>query len=231
MVIEIPTFSKTWVNGIAAGLTLSFAGAASVICSAGIENISIALLVKACIFPIGLMLIAFSGFSLFTGNVYTLARLPKLGFERYLGLLSCSWLANCLGCIAAAFAVFMSAGHLFPEAFIIAAEAKVAANPFQLFTSGMFANMCVCLAVALAHKRTAIISKSIYIFLPIMLFIVMGWEHSIANMFTLTYGMLCGAEVGIVEAIARNLVPVTLGNFFGGWLILLLMGFNNDSGE
>ena len=63
------TFSKTWINGIAAGVALSIAGAASIMYSAGIENQSVATLVKSAIFPMGLMLIVFSGFSLFTGNV------------------------------------------------------------------------------------------------------------------------------------------------------------------
>ena len=223
------TFSKTWINGIAAGVALSIAGAASIMCSAGIENQSVATLVKSAIFPMGLMLIVFSGFSLFTGNVYNFARVPKMSLSRYIALLTCNWFANFLGAFCISLAIAMTCKNVYPEVFATIAENKIAPDPLLLLSSGIFANMCVCLAVALAQKAQTLIAKALCIFIPVSFFVCMGWEHSIANMFYLPYGILMGANITVGQAIFFNLVPVTVGNIIGGIIILLLVSYNAKS--
>ncbi|NLS76013.1 MAG: formate/nitrite transporter family protein, partial [Chloroflexi bacterium] len=55
---------------------------------------------------------------------------------------------------------------------------------------------------------------------PIMAFVAMGMEHSIANMFFIPLGMFQGANVTIGQFLWNNLVPVTLGNIVGGSLLV-----------
>jgi formate/nitrite transporter FocA (FNT family) len=61
-----------------------------------------------------------------------------------------------------------------------------------------------------------IISKSIGIWIPVMLFVTMGFEHSIANMFFIPAGIFAGADVTWAEFGINNLIPATLGNIVGG---------------
>ena len=53
------------------------------------------------------------------------------------------------------------------------------------------------------------------IILPIAAFVVLGMEHSVANMFLLPLGLIAGAQGGWGDVIA-NIAPVTLGNVIGG---------------
>ena len=63
------------------------------------------------------------------------------------------------------------------------------------------------------------------VFLPVMLFVLCGFEHSVANMFYIPAGMFQGAFTGaaapsILEFLLRNLLPVTIGNIIGGAIIV-----------
>ena len=60
-----------------------------------------------------------------------------------------------------------------------------------------------------------------------MTFVVAGFEHSVANMYYLTAGLLTAAQTGAAaegltwgRALACNLLPVTLGNLVGGVLLV-----------
>ena len=68
--------------------------------------------------------------------------------------------------------------------------------------------------------RKDIFEKALGCWLPVMAFVVLGYEHSIANMFFIPLGMMEGAGIGIIEAITANLIPATLGNIVGGALLV-----------
>jgi formate/nitrite transporter FocA (FNT family) len=63
-------------------------------------------------------------------------------------------------------------------------------------------------------------SKIIGIYLPIWLFVAVGYEHSIANMFTVQMGMILGANLSVAKYILCVLIPVVLGNILGGGLFV-----------
>ncbi|WGX76437.1 formate/nitrite transporter family protein [Paraclostridium bifermentans] len=58
-----------------------------------------------------------------------------------------------------------------------------------------------------------------------MLFVLCGFEHSIANMFFIPMGMALGADVSILQLIF-NLIAVTLGNIVGGAIIVPYIYYN-----
>ena len=60
------------------------------------------------------------------------------------------------------------------------------------------------------------------IWFPVMAFVAIGYEHSIANMFFIPAAIFNGAPVGWGEFIFNNLIPATLGNILGG---SVLVGF------
>ena len=55
---------------------------------------------------------------------------------------------------------------------------------------------------------------------PVMCFVAIGLEHSIANMFFIPMGMLNGADVSIGQMLTANLIPATIGNIVGGALFV-----------
>jgi formate/nitrite transporter FocA (FNT family) len=55
--------------------------------------------------------------------------------------------------------------------------------------------------------------------LPIMTFFALGFEHSVVNMFVIPSGMMLGAPISLGQALLWNLLPVTLGNLFAGALL------------
>ena len=60
------------------------------------------------------------------------------------------------------------------------------------------------------------------VWFPIMAFVALGLDHSVANMFLLPLGMLRGAEITVAQMFTKNLIPVTLGNIVGGALCVMM---------
>ena len=92
---------------------------------------------------------------------------------------------------------------------------------------GILCNFLVCIAVWMASAAKSVPGKILAVFFPIMTFVVAGFEHSVANMYYLTAGLLTAAQTGAAaegltwgRALACNLLPVTLGNLVGGVLLV-----------
>ena len=100
---------------------------------------------------------------------------------------------------------------------IAVSEGKVKLDFLSAMIRGIGCNWLVCLAVWLANASDDIIGKIVGIWFPIMAFVCIGFEHSVANMFFIPLGMFLGAEgVNCGTIIINNLVPVTIGNIIGG---------------
>jgi formate/nitrite transporter FocA (FNT family) len=95
------------------------------------------------------------------------------------------------------------------------AAAKAGLDPGQAILRGALCNALVCLAVWLTFAARTAAGKILAILWPISAFVLMGLEHSVANMFLLPAGMLAGADIAPAAALA-NLAWVTLGNVIGG---------------
>jgi formate/nitrite transporter len=98
---------------------------------------------------------------------------------------------------------------------------------------GIGCNWLVCLAVWMALAARQTVGKVAAIFFPIMGFVALGFEHSVANMYFVPTGILLKSVVGLetpagyapevlgwAPFLLRNLVPVTLGNLIGGGLFV-----------
>ncbi|WP_311199268.1 formate/nitrite transporter family protein [Leisingera aquaemixtae] len=95
------------------------------------------------------------------------------------------------------------------------AEAKSALSPVEAFLRGALCNGLVCLAVWLSSRPARRRARSLRCFWPITAFVLLGLEHSVANMFFFPQGWAAGADVSL-HAAAANLFWVTLGNIAGG---------------
>ena len=99
-------------------------------------------------------------------------------------------------------------------------EAKVSAGFWVLFLRGIGCNWLVCLAIWLAVASDDVAGKILGIWFPIMAFVALGFEHSIANMFFIPLGIFYGAQVSWYQFFVTNLIPVTVGNIVGGSLFV-----------
>jgi formate/nitrite transporter len=110
------------------------------------------------------------------------------------------------------------------------AAAKAALPFWEAFFKGVLCNILVCLGVWLALAGRSVVDKVFAIIFPISAFVAAGFEHSVANMYFIPLGILLKDQVGqgIAEnlswlALWSNLLPVTLGNIFGGSVMVALV--------
>lgn len=89
---------------------------------------------------------------------------------------------------------------------------------FTAFIKGILCNWFVTLGVVLPFTTRSVIGKAIATFVPIYLFFGMGWEHLVVNMFIMPSAMLFGAPITLSDWWIGNELPVTIGNFVGGFL-------------
>ena len=203
------------MNSIGAGAVLSLAAATAVIAGGPAASPEWAALIKAVIFPIGLILIIMANLSLFTGNIYSYGACVANGCNKWqaLGLLVISWFGNLIGSIWVAYGVRISIPGFDLHALENVANVKVLIPYPQLFVLAVFCNMLVCYAVSMARRNTGVL-KLFGIFFPIFLFVFFGFEHSIADMFYMLF-----VEKFSVQNYLAFLGIATAGNIIGGVLV------------
>ena len=215
MTYQLPRPFITFLNSIGAGAVLSLAAATAVIAGGPAASPEWAALIKAIIFPIGLILIIMANLSLFTGNIYSYGACVANGCNKWqaLGLLIISWFGNLIGSIWVAYGVRISIPGFDLHAIERVANSKTLISYPQLFVLAIFCNMLVCYAVSMARRNTGVL-KLFGIFFPIFLFVFFGFEHSIADMFY----MLFTEEFSAHNYLAF-LGIATAGNIVGGVLV------------
>jgi formate/nitrite transporter len=87
---------------------------------------------------------------------------------------------------------------------------------FTVFVRGMLCNWMVSMGVVGAMISTSVSGKVIAMWMPVMLFFFMGFEHSIVNMFLFPFSMIMGGDFTIADYLLWNELPVALGNLVGG---------------
>lgn len=219
MTYQLPRPFITFLNSIGAGAVLSLAAATAVIAGGPAASPEWAALIKAILFPIGLILIIMANLSLFTGNIYSYGACVANGCNKWqaLGLLVISWFGNLIGSIWVAYGVRISIPGFDLHALEQVANSKILIPYPQLFVLAVFCNMLVCYAVSMARRNTGVL-KLFGIFFPIFLFVFFGFEHSIADMFY----MLFTEEFSAHNYLAF-LGITTAGNIIGG---ILVTGFD-----
>ncbi|MBI3327301.1 MAG: formate/nitrite transporter family protein, partial [Nitrospinae bacterium] len=190
-------------------------------------------------FSLGLILVIVGGAELFTGNNLLLMAWAsgKVTTTRLLRNWAIAYVGNFVGALSTAVGVYLSRQWTFGEYHIGAtaltiANAKVNYGFVAAFSLGVFCNGLVCLAVWLCFSARTTTDKILAIMLPITAFVAGGFEHSIANIYFIPMGMLVRGDLRVLEVAGKsaeqvanltwtgflwdNLLPVTLGNMFGG---------------
>ena len=89
-----------------------------------------------------------------------------------------------------------------------------------VFIRGMLCNWMVSMGVVGAMISTSVSGKWLAMWMPIMLFFYMGFEHSIVNMFLFPFSLIMGGNFTIGDYLLWNELPVALGNLVGGLLFV-----------
>ena len=214
-----------------AGAYIAFGGLLAVVASAGMLKagapVGLEKFVFGAVFPVGLIIVVIAGSELFTGNVMFMTLGLLDGSASFGGLAKhwvISWIFNFVGALFVAYVLAFMGGivpadptNAIAAKAIAVSEAKVKLDFVTAMIRGIGCNWLVCLAVWLANASDDVIGKILGIWFPIMAFVCIGFEHSVANMFFIPLGMFLGAEgVNWGSIIIGNLIPVTIGNIIGG---------------
>jgi formate transporter len=221
----------TLIRSYMAGATLALAAAFAVTINVQTGQP----LAGAILFPVGFVMLLLLGFDLLTG-VFVLAPLAVIdkrpgctwgGVLRNWGLVFCG---NFAGALTTAFlmAVYFTYGFsIEPNAVgqklasigvdrTLGYSAYGFAGWMTIFVRGMLCNWMVSAGVVGAMISTHVSGKVIAMWMPIMLFFYMVFEHSIVNMFLFPMAMMMGGDFSIADYFLWNEIPTVLGNLVGG---------------
>lgn len=225
----------TLIRSIMGGAILTIAAAFAVTVSVTTGSP----LLGAVLFPVGFVMLYLLGYDLLTG-VFVLAPLAWLdrrpgvtlgGVMRNWGLV---FIGNFIGAFAIAVLMaivvtngFATAPNAVGEAIGHIGEGRTvgyaehgAAGMLTLFVRAVLCNAMVAMGVVLAMVSKDVIGKIVAMWMPIMLFFFMGFEHSIVNMFLFPSGLLLGGDFTIMDYLIWNEIPTVLGNLVGGLLFV-----------
>ena len=228
-----------FVLGILAGAYIGFGGLLSTTVTfdaASKWGIGFSKILSGATFSVGLMLVVIAGAELFTGNNLMVSSVMtrEITFGAMLKRWGVVYLANFVGSIFLAILFYFSGLWKTGDGALGAAAVKIAYNKVALsfgeaLWRGIGCNWLVCLAVWMALAARQVIGKIFAIFFPIMAFVAIGFEHSVANMYFIPTGILLMNGAGFtnvpgvdpsllcwVNFLWRNLLPVTIGNIIGG---------------
>jgi nitrite transporter len=184
----------------------------------------------AITFGAAIILIAYGGGDLFTGNTFyfTYAALrKKVAWPLVIKLWSTSYLGNIIGAVF--FALLIWTTGLFDDpsvnGFLLSvAEKKIQLPTDELFFRGILCNWLVCLAFFIPMSLKGDGPKLFTMVLFVFCFFISGYEHSIANMCTFAIALvLPHSETVSIAGVLHNLIPVTIGNLLGGAIFMGVM--------
>jgi len=205
-------------------------------------------LIGGLVFSLGLILVVVAGAELFTGNnLLTIAWLGgEVPFRRVLRNWVTVFAGNLVGSLALAGLMFLTRQWVASDYAVGVTAIRIAADKVALpfwtaLMRGILCNALVCLAVWLCSGARSVADKILAIVFPITAFVASSFEHSIANMYFVPYGMLLNTQPAMVEAATaagvtaeqlgrltvvgffNNLIPVTIGNVIGGAVMVGMM--------
>lgn len=221
---------KMVILGMFAGFFIGFAGIASTTAASTVGNPSLAKLVGAMVFPAGMAMVLIAGSELFTGNTLIILAVleRKISVMRMLKSWLFVFIGNFIG--AAMVAVGVVLGHT-PDLFgadlaasVVAAGASRCNLGFgEAVVRGILCNVLVCIAVWMSFAAKNVSGKLLTSFWPVMVFVLCGFEHSVADMYFGTAALLASWEYGIaaeglsvLNFFVNCIIPVTIGNIIGG---------------
>jgi formate/nitrite transporter len=192
-------------------------------------------IIGALLFPVGFVMLNLFGFDLLTG-VFVLTPLalidkrPGVTFSGVLRNWGLVFVGNFAGALTTAFLMAFVTTFGFTqapdkvgtvignigEARTLGYAAHGVAGMATLFLRGALCNWMVSAGVVGAMISTTVPGKVIAMWMPILVFFYMVFEHSVVNMFLFPAGLMLHAPFSILDYFIWNEIPTVLGNLVGG---------------
>lgn len=198
---------KTFVSAILAGMCVGFGG----IVFLSVDN----KIVGAALFTVGLFVICTFGLNLFTGKACYIFENDR----KYCLMLPVIWAGNLVGTGIIALLMGLTRNAGIAEKAMALCQVKLNDSLLSLFVLGILCNIFIYIAVEGFKNNPHELGKYLSLFFGVMVFILSGTEHCIADMF---YFWMAGAWSGRA---AVCILTITLGNVVGGVVFPLLRSF------
>jgi formate/nitrite transporter len=240
-------YDKVFLKAFLAGVMLSYGGLLSEVLQGGAtgltaSNPGITKVLGGFVFPAGLVMIVLQEQELLTSNLMTFTMAFASRAIPWWGI-PVNWFFVFFGNLA---------GSVFFAAILVHYTAIVSTQPYidfvrefaikkagtpewhQIFLRGIGCNWLVCIAIWQAIGAKETVSKIFALWIPIWIFVACGFDHVVANMFSIPLGIISGADLTVAEYIKKSLIASLLGNIVGAMFIALpaiyfYLGDNNTS--
>ena len=205
----MPMKKITWnlTNGLLAGIMIAVGGTVFLACFG--DGSMVNKTIGAFFFSIALLSICYKGYSLYTGKI---GFIPEKHDGEAFSILLWGLLGNLIATVALGYALRAAIPTIGGVAEVLC-TARLTQEWWQTLIRGIFCGILMYMAVSIYRDKQTI--SGILFCVPV--FILAGFEHSVANMFYFgAAGMFFSIESIIYLAI------VVLGNTIGGMLMPLL---------
>ena len=189
------------VSGIMAGICIALGGCAFL----SLEN----KVLGALFFVVGLFTICTFGFHLFTGKVaYVFENDRDFAID-----LIPIWVGNFIGCLLVAGLLSMTRVSGITEKAQGMVDIKLNDNLISIFILAIFCNLLIFIAVDGFKNNPHELGKYLSLTFGVMVFILCGFEHCVANMFYISMAHMWSGRAFLF------ILVNTAGNAVGGWVI------------
>ncbi|KIJ18921.1 hypothetical protein PAXINDRAFT_161263 [Paxillus involutus ATCC 200175] len=225
-------YDKTFLKAVLAGVMLSFGGLLDVILAGGspsltASNPGLVKVLGGFVFPVGLVMIVLQNLDLLTSSFMIF---PMAAIKRAI-----PWWGVPLNWIIVLFGNLV--GSLFFAAVLAKSDGLVTVDPYltyvrdlavtkavtpawdQILLRGIGCNWLVCVAIWQSTAASETFSKVIATWFPIWVFVACGYDHVIANMFSLPLGIMLHANLTTAVYIKKSLIASLIGNIIGGLFV------------
>ena len=202
------------VKGILAGIAISIGGAIFL----ALDN----KVLGALLFSVGLFTVCTQGFNLYTGKVcYVFSNDAKYGLETIV-----IWIGNLIGCYLVSILLHLTrASNAMTEKAMGMCDVKLNDSLLSIFVLGMFCNILIYIAVEGYKNNPHEIGKYLAIIFGVVVFILCGFEHCVANMFYISMAKAWSGKAFVF------IIVNTLGNAVGGVSLPLLKKLGEKLGK
>ena len=196
---------KIFLNAVLAGISLGLAGTVNLAVGGGLQG--------AALFGFGLFIILCYQFKLYTGAIGYLAVQTRKSVVPYVGSLIVIWLGNFAGTFLFGWLIRQTRLANIPTAAAKLCFVKTDDTLLSVFVLAIFCGLLMYIAVESFKRPLPDVFRVLIVFLCVIIFILSGFEHCIANMYYFSVANLVDGKSLLY------LLVMTAGNSVGGMFL------------
>ncbi|MGN6713080.1 formate/nitrite transporter family protein [Anaerocolumna jejuensis] len=201
---------KTFIRAVMGGIAISMGGMIYI----RAENH----VIGAFLFSIGLFTIYTFGLDLYTGKVCLILNKPA----KFLGTVLLVYLGNAVGTAVSGYVLRATKQAQYLDHAKELVSLKLADNLFSTFIMAVMCGLLMCIAVLGFMNIKDGVGRYLALILPVMVFILSGYEHSIADMFYFSFANAWGGKALLYINV------IAIGNLIGGCMLPLAEKMTGD---